>query len=112
MKITKALSNEQQEALVRARAELIEKVVSTMDVPTGYPLNAAGKPDLRADMIDIPVSRNDVEYLVDLYYAIRFNEGVGHDEAARRTYSHLYRGVAQRYAPHQAIAEIRARYGD
>ncbi len=107
----KVLTAEQKVVLENSKRDLVAKVMATKDTPKGYPRKTDGSLDFNASPVEQPISEQDVTYLVGLYYAIRLNEGIGHDEAARQTYACCYK-TGGRFSPHQTIAELKQKYGD
>lgn len=104
---TKVLTEEQKQELAQAKADLIAKIMATMDTPKGYPLTADGRVDFNASPVAQPVAQDDVAMLVDWYYTFRF-AGDGHGEAARKSYSCLYRPSSGSFVPQRRIAELKA----
>ena len=97
---------EQARRLQAVRDELIEKVLTTQDILSTYPTLPNGRPDFNANLVALPVSRDDIALLVDRYMTYR-EQGMSHGEAARLTYACCYRSTDVTFDPHARIAELR-----
>jgi len=101
------LTPEQVIALEKSKNELIDKIVATQDVMREYPLREDGTRDFSAKLVERPVSREDITYLVNRYYDYRIDDHMSHSDAARLTYACCYRQSDQRFNPHARIAELK-----
>ena len=89
------------------RQATVGKIMATMDTPTGYNKRPDGGIDFDGGLVETPVSREDVEYLVDKAVAL-INSGIASADAIRRTYSCLYRQEDITFNPHAKIAALKA----
>ncbi len=101
------LTPEQAAAIEKSKNELIDKIIATQDVMREYPLREDGTRDFGAQLIERPVSRDDITYLVNKYYEYRIDDHMSHDDAARQTYACCYKKSDIGYNPHARIAELK-----
>ncbi len=101
------LTPEQTTAIEKSKSELIDKILTTQTVMREYPLREDGSRDFSAALVERPVSREDITYLVDLYYDHRIDDHMSHDEAARLTYACCYQQSDIRFNPHARIADLK-----
>lgn len=111
MKITKALTEAQKETLARETETLVEKIMAdpTKRVLEEFPRKADGTRDFGADAYERPITEAEVRYLVDLYFALRLNNGWDHGTAVRHTYQCIYSGSPGYIT---RIAQLKEQYGE
>jgi hypothetical protein len=89
----------EEDKMTKKREDLIAEIMRTMDTPENYPRKSNGRPDFDAELVKIPVLKEDVGYLVDRCLA---------GESVRTTYGILYRQDDIAFDPHGKIAALRA----
>jgi hypothetical protein len=89
------------------RQKLIDQVFANQNILNIYPSLPDGRPDFDAKTVDMPVSKEDVEFVIDRYLSHRAS-GMSHGEACRITYSCFYRSTDISFNPHKRVAELRA----
>jgi hypothetical protein len=106
-KMNTKLTPEQEKAIEKSKSELIDKIIATQDVMREYPLREDGTRDFAAQLVESPVSREDIAYLVDLYYDHRIDNHMSHGDAARLTYQCCYRQSDCQFNPRARIADLK-----